>query len=155
MELSFCCLNFTKRNLNERSIVFTDLLPYVISGPYNKWCYCCSHITSLCGHYADILDCRKPKVEAGVASSGIISIPDFIKIHSVILKWKHGYTDMASLLCIHFMDTMQRVYKKEMLQVDILWQTARIPTVPYNQMEGILCCFPHLINVSCVFIVLQ
>jgi hypothetical protein len=37
--------------LNKSYIFSTGLLPYVISGPYIKGCYCLSHLTSLCIHH--------------------------------------------------------------------------------------------------------
>lgn len=40
-------------------IIFLKLLPYIISGPYTKWCYCHSHLTSSCVLHVVIIVCTK------------------------------------------------------------------------------------------------
>jgi hypothetical protein len=50
------------------------------------------------------------KLKFGVASNGIMSIPNYIKIHLVSLMLKHGQTDVTSPICVHFIHTVWRMH---------------------------------------------
>jgi hypothetical protein len=61
--------------------------PYTISRLYIKRHYCCSHFTSLCNYPLKEIK----KYEFGVFSNAIMCIPNFIIIHSTVLKLKHEW----------------------------------------------------------------
>jgi hypothetical protein len=50
------------------------------------------------------------KFEYGLASTCIVSIPNFIRIHPAVLKLKREQTHMISSVCIHFMHIIQRTH---------------------------------------------
>jgi heme A synthase len=93
--------------------------------------------------YIGITDCRKLKsTEFSVASNGITSIPNFIKICPVV--WVEscgqadGQTEMISPIWVHFMHIMQRMHKNWCLNLKTNKHKPRqLPKIAMNKTSSI------------------
>jgi hypothetical protein len=94
---------------NKSCICFNGLLPYIISGPYIKLCYCCYHLTSLCTCHVTT-NCRNIKKY----KVGMVSLMIWYRVcenwlngskveggrdHMQISWWSHKPTFFPSKIC--------------------------------------------------------
>jgi hypothetical protein len=65
-------------------------LPENISGAFMMWYWCHNYFRILCIHQVAIIDCRKLKIEVGVAYTCILYVLNFVQISHLFQEFGKG-----------------------------------------------------------------
>jgi hypothetical protein len=71
----------------KESCIFLQYVPENISGAFIMWYWCPNHFRILFIHQLDIIDCRKLKIEVGVAYICMTFILNFVQISHLVQEF--------------------------------------------------------------------